>query len=235
MRALFIGALGLLLAGCSHSSPQASLTSCAGAYVPPCAGSGSAAQGVAAASVSVRARPAPVRAATAPPKMIHASKVPAEPPRKVAASFGAAQASMDMRRPAAGVTAPVAEAIREHVAAARQDNGASPPADTDRLVAVVMARPDVTSVSELAGKTIAIDDRYAASNASVRTALVAAGAPQVQLSEGQTTAVSRLSNGEVPAAVLALVTPEAAETFPAIAGYRMFHVPLSPRSEKARR
>jgi hypothetical protein len=56
----------------------------------------------------------------------------------------------------------------------------------------------------------------------------------VQLSQGQTTAMNRLTNGEVPGAVVALVTPEAAETFPAITGYKTFHVPLSPRSVRVR-
>jgi hypothetical protein len=106
--------------------------------------------------------------------------------------------------------------------------------DADRLVAVLMVRPDVKSVSELAGKTVAIDDRYSASNGSVRTAIVAAGAPEIQLSEGRTTAINRLVNGEVPAAVLALVSPDVAEGFPAIIGFKTFCIPLSPRSLKAR-
>ena len=106
--------------------------------------------------------------------------------------------------------------------------------DTDLLVAVLMARRDIASVSDLTGKMIAIDNRYSASNGSVRTAIVAAGAPEVQLSEGQTTAINRLVNGEVPAAVLALVSAAAAEGFPEIAGFKIFHVPLSPRSLKAR-
>jgi hypothetical protein len=104
--------------------------------------------------------------------------------------------------------------------------------NTDALVAVLMVRLDVRSVSELTGRTIAIDDRYSAYNRSVRTAIVAAGAPEVQLSEGQTTAINRLVSGEVPAAVMTLVSAEAAESFPEIAGYRIFHVPLSPRSLK---
>ena len=108
---------------------------------------------------------------------------------------------------------------------------ASPPVNnTDVLVALIMAAPDIESVSKLTGKTIAIDDRYSASNSSVRTALVAAGAPEVQLSEGQTTAISRVVNGEVPAAVLALVSADAAESFPKIPGFRIFYIPLSPRS-----
>ena len=104
--------------------------------------------------------------------------------------------------------------------------------DTDLLVAVLMARPEIKSVSELTGKTIAIDDRYSASNGGVRTAIVAAGATEVQLSEGQTTAINRLVNGEVPAAVLALVSAEAALGFPEIAGFKTFHIPLSPRALK---
>jgi ABC-type amino acid transport substrate-binding protein len=104
----------------------------------------------------------------------------------------------------------------------------------DFLVAIVMAGPDIKSVSDLKGRTIAIDDRYSVSGSTVRTAIVAAGAPQVQLSEGQVTAMNRLSNGEVPAAVVALVTPDVADKFPAFAGYRMFQVPLSPYSLKAR-
>src|SRR5260221_327925 len=101
---------------------------------------------------------------------------------------------------------------------------ASPPANkTDVLVALIMAAPDIKSVSELTGKTIAIDDRYSASNSSVRTALVAAGAPEVKLSEGQNTAINRVVNGEVPAAVLALVSADAAESFPKIAAFRIFY------------
>jgi hypothetical protein len=105
--------------------------------------------------------------------------------------------------------------------------------DADLMVAVLMARADIKSVSDLTGKTIAIDDRHSTSNRSVRTALVAAGAPQVQLSVGQATAINRLVNGEVPAAVLALVSADAAEGFPEIAGFKIFHIPLSPHSLKA--
>jgi len=69
---------------------------------------------------------------------------------------------------------------------------------------------------------------------SVRTAIAAAGAAEVGLSEGQTTAINRVASGEVPAAVLALVSAEAAEAFPEIAGFRIFRVPLSPRALKGR-
>jgi hypothetical protein len=110
----------------------------------------------------------------------------------------------------------------------------APPEDTDRLVVVLMAGPEIKSISDLANKNIAVDDRQSAYSASVRTAIAAAAAAEVQLSEGQTKAAERLVGGEVPAAVLALVSPEAAEGFPEIAGYKIFRIPLSPRAPKAR-
>ena len=101
---------------------------------------------------------------------------------------------------------------------------------TDHLVAVLLARPEIASVSGLTGKTIAIDDRYSASNGSIRIAIVAAGASEIELSAGQTTAMSRLINGEVPAAILALLPADAAEGFPEIAGFKILRIPLSPHS-----
>ena len=95
-------------------------------------------------------------------------------------------------------------------------------------------RAEITSVSDLTGKEVAIGDEQSAYSRSVRNAIAAAGAPEVRLSGANATAIDRLIGGEVPAAVLTLVSPEAAEWFPDIAGFRIFRVPLSPRSLKAR-
>jgi len=109
------------------------------------------------------------------------------------------------------------------------------PNNANHLVALLIARPEIKSVSDLTSKIIAIDDRHSASNGNVRTAIVAAGAAEVQLSDGQTKAINRLISGEVPAAVLALVSPEAAEAFPEVVGFKIFRIPLSPRSINERR
>ena len=62
---------------------------------------------------------------------------------------------------------------------------ASVPTDnTDNLVALVMARPEIKSVSDLTRKDVAIQDEQSASSASIRTAIAAAGAVEVQLKEG---------------------------------------------------
>ena len=103
------------------------------------------------------------------------------------------------------------------------------PNATDSLIALLISRPEINAVSDLAGKNVAIDNGFP-SESNVRTALVAAGAPGVELSAGSGMAVDRLVSGEVPAAVVELVSPDAAAAFPDIPGYKVFRVPLSPRS-----
>jgi TRAP-type uncharacterized transport system substrate-binding protein len=131
----------------------------------------------------------------------------------------------------AGAAAPAPEQQAKNTT---EKTSSASPNNIDLLVALVMTRPEIKSVSDLANRNIAIDDRPSAPNDSVRTAIAAAGAVGVQLSEGQTKAIDRLIGGEVPAAVLTLVSAEAAEWFPEIAGFRIFRIPLSPRSLKAR-
>src|SRR5450631_535753 len=115
-----------------------------------------------------------------------------------------------------------------------EKKASAPPNNANNLVALLMARPEIKSVSDLTNKKIAIDDRQSASNDRVRTAIAAAGATEVQLSNGQTRAIYRLISGEVPAAVLTSAYPEASEWFPEIAGFKIFRIPLSPRSSQAR-
>ena len=93
-----------------------------------------------------------------------------------------------------------------------------------------MARPEINSISDLAGTTIAIDERQLVSRNKVWIAMVAAGAARVLLSESEAKPIDRLIAGDVPAAVLALVSAEAAASFPDIAGYRIFRIPLALRA-----
>ena len=122
----------------------------------------------------------------------------------------------------------VAERMTAAALAASSDN-AKP---TEPLVAVVMARPEVKSVANLAGKTVAMDERYAPFSVDVWTALVVAGTESVELSAEHTAAVDRLTNGEATAALLTLVFPDAADAFPEIAGFKIFRVPLLPSASK---
>ncbi|CCE01798.1 hypothetical protein [Bradyrhizobium sp. STM 3809] len=118
----------------------------------------------------------------------------------------------------------VAAELAERMTALRVPEG---PGDSP-LVAVLLARPNVRALGDLSGKVIAIDERYAKSNARITAAMNAAGASEVLLLEGQATAITRLSSGEVSAAVVALASPEAAEAFPKIAGFRLFSIALKP-------
>jgi hypothetical protein len=111
-------------------------------------------------------------------------------------------------------------------------NAVPSPGIPEASVAVVLSRPDIKKVADLAGKNVAIDGKRSGSVNDIRIALVAAGAGEVRVSADQAKALERLVSGEVPAAVLTLVSPDAAETFPDIPGYKVFRVPLSPATSK---
>jgi hypothetical protein len=106
-------------------------------------------------------------------------------------------------------------------------------ATANGLVILVMVGPDIKSVSDLSGKTIAVDDSQSATGRQVRTAMVEAGATGIQVTDGPTKAIDQLITGTVPAAVLALVSAGAAEGFPEIGGFKVLQVPLSPSALKA--
>ncbi len=98
----------------------------------------------------------------------------------------------------------------------------------DIRIAVVMTRPEIEQLSDLAGKDVAIEEQQAESGSSIKAAIASAGAAEVRLNEGSVKAVDRLINGEVPAAVLAIASRDAAEQIPEMPGYRIFRIPLSP-------
>jgi hypothetical protein len=107
------------------------------------------------------------------------------------------------------------------------------PNGADRLVAVLLVRPEIKSVADLANKVIAIDASRSDSVAGVRSAIVAAGAAEIQMSEGEALAMVRVLDGEVPAAVVALSSPEAADAWNAgVPGFNVLRIPLAPPSEK---
>jgi hypothetical protein len=228
MRTLLAGALAATLAGCSsYSLPQsAALTRAdANGFSPYNKGAGRSVERRSTATVGSSAsrmeRPSFARASirnrvgTKPVKstVIEAN---AELP---AAAQPAAQsvAGSNARTVQAQVTAAMAVAERMTTATA---------------VALVMAGPEIKSVSDLANKNVAIDSRLSASNGNVRNAIVSAGAADVQLSEAQTGAVDRVISGATPAAVLTLVSPEAAEQFPDVTGYKIFRIQLSRSGAK---
>jgi hypothetical protein len=205
----------------------------------------------AARFITKKAKPASTRAKTEPtatriPLPPPSLKTQLEPKSKAAADSGAIgqptavlSSNSKSRTMQEQVAAAIGVAERMTVAdlaAARDDvetiKGEAPD-NTDLLVAVVMARPEVKSVTDLAGKSVAMDERYSASSVDVWVGFVVSGV-SVEVSAGHTAAIDRLSNGEVTAAVLALVSADAADGFPEIAGFKIFRVPLSPSALKAR-
>lgn len=259
MRTLLICALATTLVGCSSQqstqpscvglNPFACLTAVHVPIEPESHGSDSAAaepvslvarRGDRAprshADHAVRRTPRPVKVAA---KAAPAVPLPVRSPQANQQTTGNAVASDAARAsatdPNSTTDVPQARTTQDQVAAAsavaEQMSVPTLDASLDALVAVLVAGPDVKSVSDLAGKTIAIDDRYSEQSISrVRTAMVAAGAPEVQLSKGQTTAINRLVGKEVSAAVVGLVSASAADSFPELPRLRIFRIPLAARS-----
>ncbi len=120
----------------------------------------------------------------------------------------------------------VATVIAEHVMTLRdaEKKALSSPNGGEPSVAIVVARPEIKSVSDLTGKIIAIDDKYLNAHARIQAAITSAGATGSQLTAGESLAMDRLINGKAPAAVLTLVYPETG--FSTIEGYSVFRVPL---------
>jgi hypothetical protein len=67
----------------------------------------------------------------------------------------------------------------------------------------------------------------------VRSAIVAAGTAEIEMSEGETLAIIRVMDGEVPAAVVTLSSREAAEARnTGVSGFNVLRIPLMLPSEK---
>lgn len=254
MRTLLVCALAASLTGCSSQQPPqpctglnplACLTAVKVQIEPEPHASGSAALEPAARrgdsppqprarhAVHRTSRPTGVAAKAAPaipiPPPSPQTNLPATDVAVVAkaADVGAAESPSpaDVAR-----TRTIQEQVAAATAVAERMSVPTLDASLDALVAVLVASPDVTLVSDLAGKTIAIDDRYSEPSISrVRIAIAAAGAPEARLSKGQTTAINRLAAKEVPAAIVGLFSADAAKSFPEIARFRTFQVPLSQR------
>jgi hypothetical protein len=109
------------------------------------------------------------------------------------------------------------------------DANTSPSGDAKagNLVALLISRADTKSVSALNGANVAIDVAQSGAENDIRTSLAAAGATGVQLTTGDAKPVDRLIRGEVPAAVLGLVSSDAAEAFPEVKGFKVLRVPLA--------
>lgn len=114
-------------------------------------------------------------------------------------------------------------------APANSANAAYPKNSGSALVVLLISRSDVKSASALNGLSIAIDVAQSGVEEDLRSSLVAAGAVETQLSVSDASPLDRLVSGEVPAAVLNLVSPAAADAFPEIKGFKVLRVPLSAR------
>jgi hypothetical protein len=181
--------------------------------------------GMAANKASNRKKIAdPVAAPQAPTKQAPAVAAAVPRPSEVATSDTPPAATLEIApravAPAAGTTSNKTSDTGKAASASSDD--------PDNLVALVLAGPEINSLSDLNNRNIAITEKQSASSGRVSAALMAAGAAEVRFSEVKTSAIERLIEGEVPAAVV-LAPRDVANLFPEIAGFRTFRVPLKAR------
>jgi hypothetical protein len=146
-----------------------------------------------------------------------------QPASNAAANSGTTRANMADSHPTGGAVSDFnTRTIQEQVTAATAVAERMMPNSADDLVAVLMARPEIKSVSDLTSKIVAIDNWQSATIGIVRAAIAAAGAADVQLNNSRTKAIDRVISGEVPAVFLTLVSQEAAEGFPTSRASKFF-------------
>jgi hypothetical protein len=108
-------------------------------------------------------------------------------------------------------------------------NKAGDPNISRPRIALLISRPDLKSASALKGLNVAIDAAQSAAEQDIRSALAAVGATETQILVSDVSPLDRLISGDVQAAVVKLVSADAAEAFPDIKGFKVLRVPLSPR------
>jgi hypothetical protein len=224
-------AVAATLVGCSCEPPPHQAITQSRTYERQSAGLNRTAARPTAHLATTKAKPAVVTAKT------ERSANRTLPPQLESKSGIAAEGSIG--RPTVGLAPnPNSRTIQEQVAAATtvaKRGTVAALAAAGVLVAIVMARPEIRSVSDLEGKDVAMDEEYSESRNDILAAFASKGAHPSQISVGHSTAIDRLLNGEVPAAVLALVSTDSAEGFPDIAGFKVFQVPILPRSPAGNR
>ena len=107
---------------------------------------------------------------------------------------------------------------------------------SEERIAILLVQPDIESAADLTNKVIAIDGLQSSSIADIRNAIISTGAADVQLSASESLALLRMVNGEVPASVVDLVTPTAAEKWSGdTRGFNILRIPLPTASERSDR
>jgi hypothetical protein len=155
-----------------------------------------------------------------------------EPPKAELASKGELQLAEATALAERLTATAVGPAPSSDASISKTDSGADTTASISKniesLTALVLTGLEVGDISDLAGKVVAINGALPGSSVLLRTAIVAAGAPQIELNDSQPEPIEALRRGEVSAVILGLVTVEQARAFPKVENFKLFRVPLSP-------
>lgn len=197
---------------------------------------------------SAAAKPAPLAATSAPtvptppPNPRADTETGTQPPAQMAAvpqTQEPAQApappapTPSVQQPAESQATPpiVAEPpsdVRKPDASAATDTNAAAlaMAKSDETIAIFLVREEIKSVADLSNKKVAIDASQASEVTDIKAALNKTGATNVEISEDTKFALGRVMDGEVPAGIITLATPEEAAQWTGVPGFTVLRLPV---------
>jgi hypothetical protein len=173
-------------------------------------------------------KPAPVETTLVPTPSLDPRAEPADtPPAQVATVPPAQEPEVSVPSPvldSAKPTTPSAAAVATNPPETNTAALGSP--NAEQAVAILLVREEIKSLTELSNKTVAIDGLQAAEIPNIKTAIMKSGAKDVRISEDEKLALDRVMNGEVPAGVISVVSPEEAAQWTGVPGYTVLRLPL---------
>lgn len=125
------------------------------------------------------------------------------------------------------VSAPIAvEPPSDAKTATETNTAALPTAKAEQTIAILLVREEIKSLADLSNKRIAIDANQANEVPNIKAAISKTGARDVEIIEDAKFALLRVIDGEVPAGVISIASPEEAAQWTGVPGYTVLKLPL---------
>lgn len=127
------------------------------------------------------------------------------------------------------VAGPLSDAKKAPDAATATDTSttALATAKANQAIAILLVREEISSVADLSNKKVAIDASQTSEVPDIKTAIARAGAINVEVSEDTKFALGRVMDGEVPAGIITLATPEEAAQWTGVPGFKVLRLPIA--------
>lgn len=153
---------------------------------------------------------------------------PAQAPALIAPT-NSVEKSADNKDASPAVAESPSDAKKELDSAKATDTNTAALATTkaDQAIAILLVREEINSVADLSNRKVAIDASQTSEVPDIKTAIAKAGAINVEVSEDTKFALGRVMDGEVPAGIITLATPEEAAQWTGVPGFKVLQLPIA--------